>query len=585
MGGYATTTYKGEATIGGLTLHDVVVIPTAPRKLVSWGTLKQEGAELEMKQGTGSITINGLIIPLIQQGKFKIIKVQEVLSTEQEWHERYGHLPFPAFRKISEAPQSIANYQGQCDACQRAKHTKPASPPQGDIRTTRVGQIVHSDLCGPLPVQSINGQRYYVTLVDDFSRITMTRAIKQKSDVARDLKVMIEKFESLFNCRVAELKTDFGGEYGSKDLGQWLESKGISKKPTVAYHSETNAIAERINRTLNAMIRANIMGAKVPRNLWNLALEYFTYTKNRIPHATLQGRAPLEIAGGSKVDIKTERKFFRPFGQTVYCHVYTDNKLAERACEARIMGYTPTHGVYKVMLPSRRITTAKNPQPRIISEPTPIMEVQEESHEEQPQPPNEDEPSTVPPPAPIKPTHTKNLFPEAVSRLKGLNPLPGSFLQVRSLKDSPSILRTSTRSGKGRDLRTRLDEDPKYLFGGSRHNQNQNNADHKAHLTMSEALAGRDLQLWEKARDREIAQLEKYGVIEWIDTVPAGKKIVDTKWVLREKEEKAITDEKRYKARLTARGFTQRPGIDFTDTYAPVCREETWRILICMALS
>ena len=46
-----------------------------------------------------------------------------------------------------------------------------------------------------------------------------------------------------------------------------------------------------------------------------------------------------------------------------------------------------------------------------------------------------------------------------------------------------------------------------------------------------------------------------------------------------------LDDPKRFKARLTARGFTQRPGIDFGNTYAPVCREESWRILICLALT
>ena len=64
--------------------------------------------------------------------------------------------------------------------------------------------------------------------------------------------------------------------------------------------------------------------------------------------------------------------------------------------------------------------------------------------------------------------------------------------------------------------------------------------------------------------------MECYGVYEWVDEVPAGAKVIDTKWVLREKEERPAD-----KARLTARGFTQRPGIAYHDTYAPVCREES----------
>ena len=66
----------------------------------------------------------------------------------------------------------------------------------------------------------------------------------------------------------------------------------------------------------------------------------------------------------------------------------------------------------------------------------------------------------------------------------------------------------------------------------------------------------------------------------------AGGKVVDTKWVLRGKE-KSPEDLKHYKARLNARGFTQRAGRDYDihGTYAPVCREESWQILICLALA
>jgi len=76
------------------------------------------------------------------------------------------------------------------------------------------------------------------------------------------------------------------------------------------------------------------------------------------------------------------------------------------------------------------------------------------------------------------------------------------------------------------------------------------------------------------ATERELALLGKYDVYE--------SKVIDTKWVLKGKEEKAPDDPRHFKARLTARGFTRRPGIDFGDTYAPVCREESWRIWICL---
>ena len=108
----------------------------------------------------------------------------------------------------------------------------------------------------------------------------------------------------------------------------------------------------------------------------------------------------------------------------------------------------------------------------------------------------------------------------------------------------------------------------------------------EVNLTIAEALESPEASDWRKAMSRELAQLEKYGVYEWVDNVPAGAKIVDTKWVVRIKEEKPLHDPKRFKARLTARGFSQRAGVDYDihGTYAPVCREESWRLLITISL-
>jgi len=83
---------------------------------------------------------------------------------------------------------------------------------------------------------------------------------------------------------------------------------------------------------------------------------------------------------------------------------------------------------------------------------------------------------------------------------------------------------------------------------------------------------------------QELTLLDKYQVYKWVNKVPVGGKIIDTKWVMCEKEGKALPDPKRYKARITARGFTRWAGIDYHDTYAPVCREESWRLLICIGL-
>lgn len=270
--------------------------------------------------------------------------------------------------------------------------------------------------------------------------------------------------------------------------------------------------------------------------------------------------------------MEAERKILRPFGESVYVHIQPKGKLSERAAEARIVGFTPTYGIYKVLLSNRQVTTAKNPRPRIRFTSPLTIEEEEKERPVSPQP----EHYPTPPPAPVKKISERK-FPTGIPMFQPQQRnLPGSFPQSTNLEDSRDIPRQSSCQNKGIDSRIPLDEDPKYTQGGSQQQE-------EAHLTMTEALGGDKAEMWSKAKNREIAQLERYGVIEWVDQVPAGKKIVDTKWVLLEKLER--TDDKRYKARLTARGFTQRPGIDYDEIYAPVCREETWRMLIATALA
>ena len=196
--------------------------------------------------------------------------------------------------------------------------TKPVALSHG-IRTYRVGELLHSDLCGPLPVEDPHHKKYMLVLVDDFSRFIMTRAVRAKSDAAEALQELIPGFEKITVTQVASLRTDWGGEFNSREFHKWLVSRGTTLKPSVPHHSETNAVAELANRTIMTMIRANLSG--LPKNLWSYAMDYSAFVKNRLPLSVLQGKALVEIAiPGS--NIRNQRARFRPFGQAVFVHTY-----------------------------------------------------------------------------------------------------------------------------------------------------------------------------------------------------------------------------------------------------------------------
>jgi hypothetical protein len=106
------------------------------------------------------------------------------------------------------------------------------------------------------------------------------------------------------------------------------------------------------------MARTTIL---VPKKLWFRAARNAAYTKNRLPHSALGGKVPLELL--KKTNIEEERKFLRTFGERIYAHIIElKNKLAARSTAARIIGYTSTHGIYKIYDEMGKIRLTKNPR-------------------------------------------------------------------------------------------------------------------------------------------------------------------------------------------------------------------------------
>jgi len=443
--------------------------------------LAKEGWEVSFARDTGIIKKENQESYLERIGGLYKLANQQALYTEIEWHERYGHLPFSAFRYIPEASQHLRTSKIQCARCIKAKMTKPISHSYG-IRTSRVGELLHANLCGLLPVQDLYQKRYMLVLVDDYSRFIMTRAIREKADAAEALQEMIPTFEKLTNCQVGGLRTDWGGEFNSHSFLKWLSNRGTKIHPTVPYHSETNTVAERANRTIMTMIRANL--DILPKSLWSYAMDYSAFVKNRLPSLVLNGKSPIEIAIPER-NILKERNRFRPFGQPVFIHTYQDGKLVDRATKARILGFIPTFGVYKVILvSSHRVTTAKNPVPIQLNTPTLPINMEQQALE------------------PAVQSGSATLTTEQISEPLAISPAPQSQIAPTMPEPEASteidiekeanrqLLSESQKTASRRSTRAtagkaplRLSDDPAYL-----RTQSSSHTPDETHLTMTEAL-------------------------------------------------------------------------------------------------
>ena len=314
----------------------------------------------------------------IRIDKMKTSEGQKSLDdakTVLKLHKRFGHISYNTLKSLPECPKFSSN--PRCEACEKGKTTKPAAKEQSvKIRTSRTLQRLHVDLVGPITPQA-KSYKYLLVATDDYSRYTVCTPISKKSDAPEKLSHIIAALENATERKVSEIQADWGREFRNIRLEYYCKRKGIRMKETVPGHSETNAIAERANRTIITMARTAIKGTngQIAANRWDEAASWAVYTKNRVPHRTLSGRCPIEIMMSK--DGKEERKFLKIFGQKVICYDYDQTqgrKINDRSFEAMIIGYSGTHRIYRVLKKDGAIKTVKDPKE--------VYEAQGESEEE-----------------------------------------------------------------------------------------------------------------------------------------------------------------------------------------------------------
>ncbi|GKF23801.1 retrovirus-related pol polyprotein from transposon TNT 1-94, partial [Tanacetum coccineum] len=137
-----------------------------------------------------------------------------------------------------------------CSACQLGKSKKATHKPKTINTITEVLHTLHMDLCGPLRVQSINGKKYILVIVGDYSRFTWVKFLRSKDETPAFVINLLKQLQVDLNKIVRFVWTDNGTEFVNKDLTDYYESVGIIHEKTVPRTPQQNGIVERQNRTL-----------------------------------------------------------------------------------------------------------------------------------------------------------------------------------------------------------------------------------------------------------------------------------------------------------------------------------------------
>ena len=170
-----------------------------------------------------------------------------------------------------------------CEGCAQAKQTRKASKPIGEVRTTDILELVHSDVCEPMPTASYSGATYVVTFIDDYSRICRVYCMRTKGEVFSKFKEYEAEVANQTDKRIKVLCADNGRECMSKQFEDYLKMKGIVHQETVPHSPQQNGVAERLNHTINEVELAQIVHANVSHNLWAESVGAAVYIRNRMP--------------------------------------------------------------------------------------------------------------------------------------------------------------------------------------------------------------------------------------------------------------------------------------------------------------
>lgn len=144
--------------------------------------------------------------------------------------------------------------------------------------------------------------------------------------------------DTQFDSKVVKLHSDRGGEYTGKEFNHLLQKLGIKQSLTAhGTQAQHKGVAERLNHTLNNVVRTVLAASGLPKSLWGYALIYSVHLKNRLPHKALEktGKAtPYEVVHGEKPDMFKMTEF----GCKLFVNGDPGDKLDPRASEARYLG-------------------------------------------------------------------------------------------------------------------------------------------------------------------------------------------------------------------------------------------------------
>jgi hypothetical protein len=537
-------------------------------------------------------------LPLVKSAS---VGVRASNSSASTWHSRLGHphvkILSHVFNKMSMPKPDCTSTNLFCKHCILGKMTQLPFP-TSCTKTTAPLQLVHSDVWGPAPVTAHNGTKYYVSFIDDFSRFTWFFPLKHKSEVLPTFIHFKSTIENLLSHKLKIIRTDCGGEYTDTAFQNFCSTNGIFHQFSCPHTHQQNGVAERKHRHIVDTALTLISQSNLPLTYWPYSFATSVFLINRLPTETLNLKSPWEVLFGTTPTYTS----FKIFGCSCYplLRPYNKHKLDLRSKECVFLGYASHSKGYlcldtsnNKLLISRNVVFDENTFPFLTSSPTtPTLDTASPTNSWlssllyfttccQPSMLGPG-PTLESPPSPACPTPTPSLTALTQLPIPELTqpepiPTPPVTLSPSASAPIPTTLPPSstTTTSNIHPMQTRLKSGITKKKAFHTHTPDYLDTEPPSFTVAS------SLSPWVQAMEDEFSALHRQQTWTLVPPDPS-QNVVGCKWVYKVKRNSDGTVS-RYKARLVAKGFHQQPGIDYDETFSPVIKPTTVRIILTIA--
>nr|GEY50132.1 retrovirus-related Pol polyprotein from transposon TNT 1-94 [Tanacetum cinerariifolium] len=389
------------------------------------------------------------------------------------------------------------------------------------VSTTRCLELLHIDLFGPSALRSYGGNRYTLVIVDDYSRYTWTRFLKDKTKAFDQFEISSKKIQNQLGCTIVLIRTNHSMEFDNEvQFGEFCNANGITHKFSAPRTPQSNGVVERKNRTLQEMIMTMLNEQSLPQKFWCNAVATSTCILNRILIRVISGKTPYELLRGRKPTLD----YFRVFGRKCFILNTKDylTKFDPKSYECIFLGYSQNSKAYIILNKhTRKVKESLNVTFNEIPPPSKTSPLVDDDLDE-------DEA--------IKITKKKNLENNIVDETLQID----EIVNIKESRNHP--LENVIGNLNQRTLRSQAQNQSNFFcFISTIEPKNVN-----------EALGN---ESWIVAMQEELNQFIANDVWKLVPQ-PRNMKIIRTKWVFRNKlDENDVVSQN--KARLVAQGYNQ----------------------------